>query len=141
MGGAPTLPLIHRDEMTFKPSDMMGSGAFGRVYKGQWASTEVAIKEIKVRRQALIDEALKSEVFVHSLLRHGEHCPNHGSRAFQQGSRVPTRLYTLYRSMWMDKIWRRYCLKRKKAKTDHVNAKCLLLSSVPGSEREHEYQE
>lgn len=50
--------------------DEVGSGSFGIVYKGDWAGTEVAVKQIKLRSPRCIRPVLETEVKLHSMIWH-----------------------------------------------------------------------
>ena len=43
------LPVIQKEEIKFLPSDEIGRGAFGVVYKAKWVGTVVAVKKMNVR--------------------------------------------------------------------------------------------
>jgi serine/threonine protein kinase len=45
-------------------------GAFGMVKKAEWLGTEVAVKEIQVRRMKLAKPFIKQELAIHSSIRH-----------------------------------------------------------------------
>lgn len=64
------LPVIDNSEVKFSTKDTIGSGTFGRVNKGKWADTDVAIKEVKVRNAGRLRSTVNQEVRVHSLARH-----------------------------------------------------------------------
>lgn len=76
---SPNIPQIPSSQIVFnKNVDVIGRGAFGTVYKGMWAKTEVAIKEIKIKRRKTDSEAtitsltadIQKEVHLNGLLRH-----------------------------------------------------------------------
>lgn len=60
---------VKRQDVIFH--NQLGAGAFGTVYRGTWAGTDFAIKEISLKR---VSETLKkqimTEVLIHSQLRH-----------------------------------------------------------------------
>ncbi len=64
------LPTVEKEEISFSSKDEIGRGAFGVVYKGEWAGTEVAVKQIKLRNAKRIRPVLETEVKVHSMVRH-----------------------------------------------------------------------
>lgn len=64
------LPIVEKEEISFSSKDEIGRGAFGVVYKGEWAGTEVAVKQIKLRNAKRIRPVLETEVKVHSMVRH-----------------------------------------------------------------------
>lgn len=65
-----TLPIVKKSDFYLNINSEIGRGTFGTVFKGTWAGTSVAIKRIKCRRASKITSALKSEVLIHSMLRH-----------------------------------------------------------------------
>ena len=65
------IPMIQRKDLHYDPKiDEIGRGTFGAVYKATWAGTSVAVKQMKVRQMKLMVNILKSEVQVHSRIRH-----------------------------------------------------------------------
>ncbi|KAH3828239.1 probable serine/threonine-protein kinase drkD [Dreissena polymorpha] len=48
----------------------IGRGGFGIVYEGSWIGTNVAIKEIKIKRMKIAKPIVDQELCVHSQLRH-----------------------------------------------------------------------
>jgi serine/threonine protein kinase len=67
------VPIIEKKDLLYDPkTDEIGrgTGTFGAVYKASWAGTSVAVKQMKVRQMKLITNILKSEVQVHSRIRH-----------------------------------------------------------------------
>jgi serine/threonine protein kinase len=65
------IPMIEKKDLHYDPKiDEIGRGTFGAVYKASWAGTSVAVKQMKVRQIKLITNILKSEVQVHSKIRH-----------------------------------------------------------------------
>lgn len=65
------LPLIDiLQDVKYNKKDEIGRGAYGVVYKGVWAGTPVAIKEIKLRNARAMESVIKTEVQVHYMLRH-----------------------------------------------------------------------
>ena len=64
------LPVVEREEISFSTKDEIARGAFGVVFKGEWAGTEVAVKKISVRNAKRIRPVLETEVKVHSMVRH-----------------------------------------------------------------------
>ncbi len=62
MKSSRTLPYIEKD-------DEIGRGSFGVVYKGIWAGTDVAIKDIKVRNAKRLKCVMETEVQV-AMARH-----------------------------------------------------------------------
>lgn len=64
------LPVVEREEIKFSTKDKIGRGAFGVVFKGEWAGTEVAVKKINLRNAKRIRPVLETEVKVHSMVRH-----------------------------------------------------------------------
>mgnify|MGYP001794202631 CR=1 FL=1 len=66
----PNLPVVDKEDIKFILKDTIGSGSFVTVYKGKWAGTEVAIKQVKVRNAARLRSVVNQEVKVHSLARH-----------------------------------------------------------------------
>ena len=64
------LPVVEKEEILFSTKDEVGRGSFGVVYKGEWAGTEVAVKQIKLRNARRIRPVLETEVKVHSMIRH-----------------------------------------------------------------------
>lgn len=65
-----SLPVVEREEISFSTKDEIGKGAFGVVFKGEWAGTEVAVKKINLRHAMRIWPVLEMEVKVHSMVRH-----------------------------------------------------------------------
>ena len=63
-------PVVEREEISFSTKDEIGRGAFGVVFKGEWAGTEVAVKKINLRHAKRIWPVLETEVKVHSMVRH-----------------------------------------------------------------------
>ena len=60
------IPMIERKDLHYDPKiGEIGRGTFGAVYKATWAGTSVAVKQMK-----LMVNILKSEVQVHSRIRH-----------------------------------------------------------------------
>ena len=49
-------------------SDAIGAGSFGRVFRGTWMGTDVAVKQI--RRGASAKESVLREATIHSMLQH-----------------------------------------------------------------------
>ena len=49
-------------------SDAIGAGSFGRVFRGTWLGTDVAVKQI--RRGASVKESVLREATIHSMLQH-----------------------------------------------------------------------
>ena len=66
----PDLPIVDKEEISYSLKDEIGRGSFGVVYKGHWAGTEVAIKQVKMRNAKRIQSVLETEVKVHSMVRH-----------------------------------------------------------------------
>ena len=65
------IPIIERKDLHYDPKiDEIGRGTFGAVYKVTCAGTSAAVKQMKVRQMKLITNILKSEVQVHSKIRH-----------------------------------------------------------------------
>ena len=64
------LPIVDKEEISYSLKDEIGRGSFGVVYKGHWAGTEVAIKQVKMRNAKRIQSVLETEVKVHSMVRH-----------------------------------------------------------------------
>ena len=62
------MPIIKSD-FSLNINNEIERGTFGTVFKGTRAGTSVAIKTIKCRRANQMS-ALKSEVLIHSMLRH-----------------------------------------------------------------------
>ncbi len=66
----PAMPIIKKSDFSLNINNEIGRGTFGTMFKGTRAGTSVAIKTIKCRRANQIMSALKSEVLIHSMLRH-----------------------------------------------------------------------
>ena len=65
------VPLIEKKDLKYDPkTDEIGRGIFGAVYKASWDGTPVAVKQMKVRNVKVLESVLKSEVYVHSKIRH-----------------------------------------------------------------------
>ena len=64
------LPVVEKEEISFSSKDEIGRGAFGVVYKGKWAGTEVAVKQINLRNAKRIRPVLEMEVKVHNMVWH-----------------------------------------------------------------------
>ena len=65
-----SLPVVEREEISFSTKDEIGRRAFGVVFKGEWAGTEVAVKKINLRHAKHTRPVLETEVKVHSMVRH-----------------------------------------------------------------------
>lgn len=63
------LPAIQK-EVKFLPSDEIGRGAFGVVYKAKWVGTVVTVKQMNVRNARRMQKVLSTKVRVHSIARH-----------------------------------------------------------------------
>ena len=65
------IPMIERKDLHYDPKiDEIRRGTFGAVYKATWAGTSVTVKQMKVWQIKLMVNILKSEVQVHSRIRH-----------------------------------------------------------------------
>ena len=69
-----SVPLIDQSDLKFgrNEDDIIGEGGFGKVYRGSWEGTEVAIKEIKtnVRGRSQQEVFMRKEIQIHSRIRH-----------------------------------------------------------------------
>lgn len=63
-----SLPKIAMKDISF--GEEIGRGAFGTVRKAEWLGTEVAVKEIVVKRMKLAKPLIKHELAIHSTVRH-----------------------------------------------------------------------
>jgi serine/threonine protein kinase len=62
------VPHIQISDIAF--GDMIGQGAFGKVFKGEWLGTTVAVKEMLVKRINIVKPMIEREMNVHSRIRH-----------------------------------------------------------------------
>ncbi|GIQ87221.1 hypothetical protein KIPB_009218, partial [Kipferlia bialata] len=66
MSGAQMLPTptpgvfgtLHRSDITFSDSDLLGEGFYGQVYKGKFKGQTVAVKEVVVKETRNKDDLL-----------------------------------------------------------------------------------
>jgi serine/threonine protein kinase len=66
------VPTIQPEELTYLLSDIVGTGGFGKVYKGTWVGTEVAIKIMMLpsRGRQQHSQFITNELKIHSRIRH-----------------------------------------------------------------------
>ncbi|CAG2244475.1 unnamed protein product [Mytilus edulis] len=66
-----TIPIIKLNDLSFRLEDEIGKGAFGRVFKGTWVGSAVAIKAIDCKRgKQKIRGMVEAEIEMHELIRH-----------------------------------------------------------------------
>ena len=66
--GCTCLPKVPINDIIF--GEVIGRGAFGIITKGEWLGTEVAVKEIMLKRMKFAKPVLKQELSIHSRVRH-----------------------------------------------------------------------
>lgn len=59
---------IPTEKLKVNWSDAIGAGSFGRVFRGTWLGTDIAVKQI--RRGASVKESILREATIHSMLQH-----------------------------------------------------------------------
>ncbi|XP_070537754.1 uncharacterized protein [Ptychodera flava] len=67
---SPGIPSVQMSDVKYSKKDEIGRGTFGVVYRGSWAGTYVAVKQINVRNVKLFQNRVKREIEVHSRIRH-----------------------------------------------------------------------
>ena len=66
-----SVPTIKKSDIVFQETDVLGEGTFGKVFKGQWLGTTVAIKKVHMRRmKAAIEAVIAHEITMLSRVRH-----------------------------------------------------------------------
>ena len=69
-----SIPVIEAHVIQFarEEKDVLGEGSFGKVYKGSWKGTNIAVKEIQtqVRGRKQQEAVIENEIQIHSRIRH-----------------------------------------------------------------------
>lgn len=60
----PRLPYVDESQIHFKEENLLGEGAFGRVYRGYFQGTPAAIKKILYGTAGLPDQDIQHEILV-----------------------------------------------------------------------------
>lgn len=66
----PRLPYVDESQIHFKEENLLGEGAFGRVYRGYFQGTPAAIKKILYGTAGLPDQDIQHEILVSLRLSH-----------------------------------------------------------------------
>ena len=63
------LDVIPAEDVKYSTNDVIGKGAYGTVFKGQYAGTNVAVKKIRIRMLSA-KKYVRQEVVLHKTLKH-----------------------------------------------------------------------
>ncbi len=64
------LPEIAQNDIEIDKTNILGKGSFGTVYKGKWAATVVAIKEVLMPSRGPLSKKVFEEILVHAQMHH-----------------------------------------------------------------------
>ena len=62
--------FLKENEFSIDTREIIGEGAYGKVYKGDLHGTTVAVKKLKLKRAATMQKVVKQEMLIHRTLKH-----------------------------------------------------------------------